>query len=89
MSGLKKIIVLDEFTKNDLPYGLYWCHFVTPIEDRWFLVMRNNDDVCLYNHYLETRPGKCVDYMTDIYKRDFLSCLKNNANVVYLRDFVN
>ena len=89
MSGFQKIIVLDEFTRNDLPCGLYWCHFVTPIEDRWFLVMRNNDDVCLYNHYLESRPGKCIDYMTDIYKRDFLSCLKNNFNVVYLKDFVN
>lgn len=88
INRFKKIIVLSEFTQMDYPYGLYWCHYVSATQDRWFLVMRNGCDVCLYSHYHKTTPKECVDYMSDKAKEEFLSCLKNNFNVVYLDDFI-
>lgn len=89
MNRFKKIIVLSEFTHMDYLYGLYWCHYVSVTQDRWFLVMRNGDDVCLYSHYHDRHPEECVEYMTYDAKEEFLSCLKHNFNVVYLDDWIN
>ena len=88
MNRFKKIIVLSEFEKDGYPYGLYWCHFVSSTQDRWFIVMRNGDKICLYSHYRNMTPKECVDQMADKAKEEFLSCLKNNFNVVNLDDFI-
>ena len=88
MNRFKKIVVLSEFEQTGYLYGLYWCHYVSAMQDRWFLVMRNGDDVCLYSHYRKTAPKECVDYMSDDVKKEFNYCLKNSFNVVFLDDFI-
>lgn len=88
MNRFKKIIVLSEFEKDDYQYGLYWCNFVSVTQNRWILVMRNGDEVCLYSHYRNMSSEKCVDRMADEAKEEFVSCLNNNFNVVYLDDFI-
>lgn len=88
INRFKKIIVLSEFTQMDYPYGLYWCHYVSQRQDKWVLVMRNGNDVCVYSHFHNTHPSKCVCGMQDEAKEEFINCLKNNFNVVYLDDFI-
>lgn len=88
MNRFKKIIVLSEFEKDGHPYGLYWCNYVSQRQDKWVLIMRNGNDICVYSHFYKTYPSKCICEMRSEAKEEFLSCLDSNFNVVYLNNFI-
>ena len=85
----KKIIVLQEFTRNgDITYGLYWAHYQSVTTDKWILIARNGDKIQTYSHYYGKSPRECFDNLNNEIENEFLRCLDNCCNVVNLNDFV-
>lgn len=84
----KKIIILQEFTIDNITYGLYWCHVKTTVQDEWVLVGKNNDHIQIYSHMTNTKPGDCFEDAYDEFKKSFTYHLDNAIDVVDLRQFV-
>lgn len=83
-----KIVVLQEFSNNGVPYGLYWAHYESDNKNKWLLIAKNRENIQAYHHFNNKQPWECLEFMPKKLEECFINKLESGKDIVHIFDFV-